>query len=45
MSKTNCWDIPCSMGFKICCFECEAFQGCPESCDWVEECRGEEDEK
>lgn len=38
MKKLVCWDKPCSMGFPICCFECEAFEGCAEGCDQLE-CR------
>lgn len=41
MKKNNnviCWDSPCSLGKPICCLQCEAFIGCPEGCDQVEEC-------
>lgn len=41
MGKRICWDEPCSMGFPICCFDCEAFEGCPEACD-DEHCNGEQ---
>lgn len=47
MGKIECWDEPCGAGFTICCFDCDRFQGCPESCDQLE-CRrkmkGDEDE-
>lgn len=37
-----CWDKPCIMGFPICCFDCEAFEECPEACD-QENCRKDEE--
>lgn len=40
----DCWDKECSMGLKICCYACEAYHVCPESCDRTD-CRGEEDEQ
>lgn len=40
--KRICWDMPCSMGFPICCFDCEAAEGCPEACDNLK-CRGDDD--
>ena len=48
MKPIICWDEPCGAGFSICCFDCEAFLGCPESCDQLE-CRkkmkGDEDDE
>lgn len=45
--KIVCWDKPCSMEVPICCFTCEASEGCPESCDQLgcwEKMKGDEDE-
>ena len=39
----TCHEKPCAMGFPICCFDCEAFQGCPEACT-NEKCAGEDEE-
>lgn len=47
MKKQLCWDKPCEKGVPICCFDCEAFEGCPEGCNQLE-CRRkmvDEDEK
>lgn len=46
--KIICWDKPCNMKFPICCFDCEAFDGCPEACDQLgcrEKMKGDEDEE
>ena len=46
-NENLCWDNPCSMGIPLCCFECEAFQECPEGCGQLgcrEKMKGDEDE-
>lgn len=40
-----CWDdSKCELGIRICCADCKAYDDCLDACNWIEECRKDEEE-
>lgn len=40
----KCWDKTCEAGIEVCCVECEIYDYCEERCNWIKECRENEEE-